>query len=624
MASEQRGDGEQAPLLPTASQPAARTSRRLKKLTLGTLAASIGAILFLAAGHGDHPLHHDPSELSVPVPQEVLPDFVPQTAAFRNPAVLVKAKHGAVASEEKTCSNIGVDVLKDGGNAVDAMISTVLCIGVINMFSSGLGGGGFMTVRIPPKEKGGESEVWNIDFRETAPALANTTMYVDDPMKALFGGLSVAVPGEVRGLGEAHKRWGKLSWARLVRPAAEVAAGWTMGPELSRRIHMEFFAPLMLQNKDWSSIFAPHGVLLREGELIRRTNLSRTLTALAEEGPEVFYKGEIAQAIVNKVQKEGGILTLEDLADYRVKVMKALSGTYNGRKVYVPHAPTSGPVLLHMLNLVENYDLAAEGKTGLNLHRIVEAMKFGFAARTKICDPVFSDDASRIKEIPHKDFGEQIFARMTDDRTHEPAYYKPIFDVPEDHGTSHTSVVDKDGMAASITTTVNLVFGSQVLDPVTGIIMNDEMDDFSIPGTPNGFGLWPSPYNYPEPGKRPLSSTVPLIAEDANGDLELVLGGSGGSRIFPAVFQVMLNVDWGYDISAAIEDGRVHNQLYPQYVDADSTIGDELLDGLRTRGHNVTVMPFERVAAVINGIKVEDGIIYAASDSRKNGIAVGY
>ncbi|KZV73343.1 gamma-glutamyltranspeptidase [Peniophora sp. CONT] len=618
MASVRRGHVEQEPLLPTGSRPAGRTSTR-RKLTLAALTLSVGACLLLT-GHGDHPLHHDPSELSVPV--EVLPDFVPQASLFRNPAVLVKAKHGAVASEEKTCSNIGVDVLKDGGNAVDAMISTVLCIGVTNI--SGLGGGGFMTVRIPPKEKGGESEVWNIDFRETAPALSNTTMYIEDPIKARFGGLSVAVPGEVRGLGEAHRRWGTLPWSRLVQPSVEVAAGWTMGPELSRRIHMQFFAALMLGNKDWSPVFAPRGVLLREGELIKRTNLSRTLATLAEEGPEAFYEGAIAHAIVNKVQAEGGILTLKDLADYRVKVTKALSGTYHGRKVYVPHAPTSGPVLLHMLNLVENHDLAGEGKTGLNLHRIVETMKFGFAARTKICDPVFSDDLTRIKEIPEKDFGDLIFANMTDDRTHPPAYYNPIFDVPEDHGTSHTSVVDKDGMAASITTTVNLVFGSQVLDPVTGIIMNDEMDDFSVPGTPNGFGLWPSPFNYPEPGKRPLSSTVPMIVEDTKGDLELVLGGSGGSRIFPAVFQVMLNVDWGYDISAAIEDGRVHNQLYPEYVDADSTIDDELLGALRSRGHNVTVMPFDRVAAVINGIKIEDGFIYAASDSRKNGIAVGY
>ncbi|KAI0311986.1 gamma-glutamyltranspeptidase [Amylostereum chailletii] len=540
----------------------------------------------------------------------------------RNPAYLVKADHGAVASENSVCSSIGVDVLKDGGNAVDAMISTALCIGVVNMFSSGIGGGGFMTVRIPPSTPNGASEVWTIDFRETAPALSNETMYIKDPTQSLFGGLSVGVPGEVKGLEEAHRRWGRLDWKRLVRPNVELAAGWTVGRELGRRINS--FRPLMLGNKDWSDIFAPEGTILKEGDTIKRTNLSRTLAAIAEGGSEAFYRGEIAQAISDKVRAEGGILTLEDMANYEVKVEKALQGTYKGRKVYVPPAPTSGPVLLHMLNIMEAYDLVGEGQTPLNAHRVVEAIKFGFAARTRICDPDFNDQPERIDEIPRKSFSAHIVKNLTDDRTHPPAYYQPIFDVPEDHGTSHSSVIDKDGMAASITTTVNLVFGSQVLDPITGIIMNDEMADFSTPGTPNPFGLWPSPFNYPEPGKRPLSSTVPTIVEESDGSLLLAIGGSGGSRIFPSVFQVLLNLDWGYDISAAIEFGRLHDQLYPSYVDADDIYPSDLLDGLRKRGHNLTLSDVNRVAAVINGVLVKNGTLYAASDSRKNGVAAGY
>ncbi|KAI0030947.1 gamma-glutamyltranspeptidase [Vararia minispora EC-137] len=545
-------------------------------------------------------------------------------SSVRNPAVLVEAKHGAVASENEVCSRIGVDVMKDGGNAVDAAVGTVLCIGVVNMFSSGIGGGGFMTVRLPPSAAGGESEVWEVDFRETAPALANSTMYVGDPTKAQFGGLAVAVPGELRGLGEAHQRWGKLEWSRLVQPSVELAAGFRIGRELGRRINLPLFAPLMLGSKDWRDIFAPEGAILTEGDILRRTNLSRTLATIAEHGPEAFYHGEIAEAIVDKVRAEGGILTMEDLANYKVNVTKALTGTYRDWKVYVPHAPTSGPVLLHMLNLIEYYNLSGEGQTGLNLHRLIEAMKFGFAARTKITDPAFNEDSHRINEISEKSFANYIVKNLTDDRTHPPAYYNPIFDTPEDHGTSHSSVVDKDGMAVSITTTINFVFGSLVLDSITGVILNDEMDDFSVPGMPNGFGLWPSPYNYPEPGKRSLSSTVPLIIENAAGELELVLGGSGGSRIFPAVFQVLLNLEWGYDISAAIEAPRVHNQLYPLFVDADDTYPSDLLDGLRTRGHNVTVQPIDRIAAVVNGVTKKNGRLWAASDSRKNGIAAGY
>ncbi|CAL1707127.1 unnamed protein product [Somion occarium] len=542
----------------------------------------------------------------------------------RNPAYLIKARHGAVASENEICSNIGVDTLKAGGNAVDAAVSTTLCIGVANMFSSGIGGGGFMTIRIPPAMTNRSSEVYTVDFREVAPALANKTMYVHDPLASLIGGLAVGVPGELRGLEEAHKRWGKLGWKQLVYPSVELAKGWKVPKELARRIEM--FSPLMLNAPDWKAIFAPHGTLLREGDLIQRANLSRTLATIACEGPGALYKGPIADAIIEKVRATGGVLSHSDLESYSVKVQRALEGSYRGRKVYTTHAPTSGPVLLHMLNLMEHYDdFVQEGRTGLNVHRSVEAMKFGFAARTKICDPAFeTNDTARIQEIPTKKFADLIIRNITDDRTHTPDYYQPIFDVPIDHGTSHSSIVDKDGMAVAITSTVNLVFGSQVMDPVTGIILNDEMDDFSTPGFQNAFGLWPSPFNYPEPFKRPLSSTTPTIIEDQSGEFSLAIGGSGGTKIFPAVFQTILNMDWGQDVSTAIEYGRLHDQLYPSTVDIDDVYPTELVADLKIRGHNVTISDINRVAAVVQVVTKKGDIIYAASDSRKNGIAAGY
>ncbi|KAA1471669.1 gamma-glutamyltranspeptidase [Dentipellis sp. KUC8613] len=538
----------------------------------------------------------------------------------QNPAYLIEAKHGAVASENEVCSKIGVEVMKEGGNAVDAAVSAVFCVGVVNLFSSGIGGGGFMTVRVPTPE--GASEVWTIDFRETGPALANATMYVGDPKASLFGGLAVGVPGELRGLEAAHTRWGKLPWSRLVQPSVDLAAGWKVGIELGRRL--ELFRPLMFSNDDWSSIFAPNGVLLRAGDLVRRTNYSRTLATIAAHGADAFYEGEIADAMISKIRSAGGIMTHEDLKNYTVKVEKALKGTYRGRKVYTTHAPTSGPVLLHMLNLIENFDMITEGRTGLNVHRYVEAMKFGFAARTKICDPAFNDDSRRIDELHEKAFSALVFENMTDERTHTPDYYQPIFDVPTDHGTSHTSVVDKDGMAVALTTTVNLVFGSQVLDPVTGVLFNDEMDDFSTPGTPNAFGLWPSPYNYPAAFKRPLSSTTPTIMEHPDGSFYLAIGGSGGSMIFPAVFQTILNLDWGYDASNAVEYGRLHDQLYPLEVQADDIYPGEILADLEGRGHNITVLDVNRIAAVVQAVVKKQGVVYAASDSRKNGIAAGY
>ncbi|THV05072.1 gamma-glutamyltranspeptidase [Dendrothele bispora CBS 962.96] len=543
--------------------------------------------------------------------------FVPK----RNPAYLIKAVHGAVATENHRCSDIGVEVMKEGGNAIDAAIASTLCIGVVNMFSSGIGGGGFLTVRIPPGSPGMSSEVFTVDFREMAPSLSHETMYPPLSNLSQFGGLSVAVPGELRGLEEAHRRWGSLPWKRLVQPSADLAAGWEVDVELSKRI--PWFADLMLNNPDWSAIFAPRGVFLKEGEMIYRTNLSKTLSTIANEGPDAFYKGPIADSIIRKVQSTGGILTHEDMENYQVKVYRSLKGTYHDKIIYTPDAPTSGPVLLHMLNLIEKYDFSEHN--GLNTHRLVEAMKFGFSARTRISDPAFRNDTSIIKLIPTKAFADAIYANMTDDTTHPAEYYNPEYDVKMDHGTSQVSVVDKSGMAVAVTSTVNLVFGSQVLDPETGVILNDEMDDFSVPGTPNGFGLWPSPYNYPEAGKRPISSTVPSILEHADGSFYMAIGGSGGSLIFGAVFQVLLNMDWGMDLSQAIEFGRLHNQLYPETTLADDIYPKSFLDALIVRGHNLTVLDINRVAAVVNVVmKDEEGVIYAASDSRKNGIASGY
>ncbi|KAI6026195.1 nucleophile aminohydrolase [Pisolithus microcarpus] len=524
--------------------------------------------------------------------------------SVRNPAYLIIAEHGAVASENKRCSDVGVELMKDGGNAVDAAIGAAFCIGVVNMFSSGIGGGGFMTVRIPPRAPNASSEVYVVDFRETAPGFSNTTMFSGNPLSAKFGGLSVAVPGEIRGFEEAHRRWGSLPWNRLIQPSVDLAKQWTVDAELARRI--QTYSRLMLEKDDWRTIFAPNGKPLVEGQTIRRASYARTLSILASDGPDAFYKGPIADALVRKIQETGGIMTHADLEDYAVKVERALLGTYRDKKVYTSKAPTSGPVLLHMLNLIERFDLAREGRTGLNVHRIVEAQKLRDLRvhRTRIGDPAFAlNNSILVAEMPTKEFADLIAVNLTDDHTHSVEYYNPEFDIVTDHGTSHTSAIDNQGMAVSLTTTVNLVFGSLVLDPETGIILNDEMDDFSTPGFPNKFGLWPSPYNYPEPGKRPLSSIAPTIMEHGDGSFYLAVGGSGGSRIFPSIFQAILNLDWGLDVSEAIEYGRVHDQ---------------------DRGHNVTVKPISRVAAVVQAVLQKDGVIFAASDSRKNGIAAGY
>jgi len=275
-----------------------------------------------------------------------------------------------------------------------------------------------------------------------------------------------------------------------------------------------------------------------------------------------------------------------------------------------------------MLNLVDKYDFSK--RTPLNTHRLVEILKFGFAARTRICDPMFTNDTERIDKIPTKEYADIIFANITDNSTHPPEYYRPEHDIKIDHGTSHSSIIDKDGMAVAITSTVNLVFGSQVLDHETGIILNDEMDDFGIPGIPNGFGLLPSPYNYPEPGKRPLSSTAPTIIEHPDGSVYLIIGAAGGSRIFGAIFQTILNLDWGLDVSGAIEYGRLHDQLYPAVLLAENIYPKSMIQSLRDVGHNVTITNINSPLSIVQAIQRTGDGIYAASDSRKHGIAAGY
>ncbi|KAF7321382.1 Sec7-like domain belongs to guanine nucleotide exchange factors [Mycena kentingensis (nom. inval.)] len=545
----------------------------------------------------------------------------PRTGVTGRPAFLIRARRGAVASENALCSEIGVEILKLGGNAVDSAVGTTFCIGTLSMYSSGVGGGGFMTIRMPPAQGDSKdaSQVFTLDYRESAPALANATMFRDDPELGKYGGLSVGIPGELRGLEYAHKRWGSLPWKTLVEPSIKLARGWAVQAELADRI--TWFPELMLENPDWRDIFAPAGRFLQKGQTIRRTNYSRTLEIIANEGADAFYKGPIADSLIRKIHATGGILSHSDLENYSIKVQRALEGTYRGRKLYTSHAPTSGPVLLHMLNLMETYPQAP--RTPLSMHRVVEAIKFGFAARTRICDPAFTNDTARIDQIHTKEYSARIVKNLTDDFTHPPEYYQPETAVKIDHGTSHTSVVDSNGMAVSLTSTINLIFGSRVMDPETGIILNDEMDDFSTPGVPNGFGLFPSPYNYPAPNKRPLSSTAPTIIENEDGSFAAAIGGSGGGRIFGSVFQTILNLEWGLDASDAVEFWRLHNQLYPVETDADAGYPSHLIDGLVERGHMLSVTG--PVAAVVQLVlRSQDGEIQAASDSRKRGVAAGY
>ncbi|GJN92777.1 hypothetical protein Rhopal_005815-T1 [Rhodotorula paludigena] len=602
----------------------------------------------------------------------------PPKPGARNPAYLLSGWNGAVASEEGRCSQIGVDVLRDNGTAVDAGIATALCVGVVNSFSSGIGGGGFMVIRPPslPSSSSSSADMnlpsayahnprctapLSIDFRETAPALAYADMFTpsarpddsswDPNLASKVGGLAIGVPGELRGFEAAYKACGGgVSWARIFQPAADLAREFRVGKELHRRLNARWsgtdegdrISEWITGEDDWARIFmrdepvdgksGRRTEFLQEGDIVRREAYADTLERLGREGADVFYEGSIADEIVAAAQANGGILSKEDMRGYKAVVRAAEEGTYRGRRYYTGSYPSGGPILRHLLNVLDGYeDFADAGRTGLTEHRFVEALKFAFAARTNVGDPPFINNDAKLAEIPTRKFADAVRANITDDRTHPLAYYHPRFDIEDDHGTTHLSAIDHWGGAVAITSTVNLIFGSRVMVPENGIILNDEMDDFATPGAPDAFGLRPSPFNYPAGGKRPLSSTSPIIMDhpssaSASGDsVWLALGGSGGSRIFGAVAQTLLNLDWGHDLSAAIEAPRVHHQLLPSYVSVESTFRPDLLDDLRAKGHNVTVFDINVGIAEVQGVaREQNGKFFAASDSRKNGIAAAY
>ncbi|PVU92859.1 hypothetical protein BB559_003561 [Furculomyces boomerangus] len=474
-------------------------------------------------------------------------------------------KHGAVAADEARCSEIGVNVLRDGGSAVDAAISTAVCIGLFNSFSSGIGGGGFMLVRKP----NGESEL--IDFREVAPTLAEKLMFSKNITKAQVGGLAIAVPGEVRGYGEAHKRFGRVPWKRLFEPTIKYARdGYTIGKMLG--IHLNNMKNKLKVLEGFKDVFFnPDGSVKKEGELAKRENFANTLSRIAKEGPDAFYKSDITESMVNTIKRNGGIITTEDFQKYKPVIRKPSVFTYHDRKIIAGSPPTSGTIFGSVFNILEGYDLKDSNKRALSIHRIIEAFKFGYAQRTSIADPDFVDD----------------------------------------------------GMAVSFTSTVNLLFGSQVMDPVTGVIFNDHMDDFSTPKIKNAFGLYPSPRNYIVPGKRPLSTTSAVIVEK-NGVVEFVLGASGGSRILTSTAQTLINsMEFNLTLKQAIDSPRVHHQLLPEELLVEPFYPKKILKELKTKGHKFGYM--NQGTSVVQGIhKLGNGIIHAVSDGRKFGAPDAY
>ncbi|KAI0474854.1 gamma-glutamyltransferase 1 [Xylaria cf. heliscus] len=533
------------------------------------------------------------------------------------PCTSKEPRLGAVASESSVCSEIGIDTLKKGGNAADALVATQLCIGVIGMYHSGIAGGGFMLVR----SSDGQYEF--IDFRETAPAAAFQDMYNNNTDASLYGGLASGVPGELRGLEHLHSKYGTLPWKQLVLPAVNVARnGFTVTEDLVH--YMDSVTPngnFLTDNPTWAIDFAPHGYRVKLGETITRKRYANTLEIIANKGPDAFYNGPIAQATIAALTKANGTMTLEDLKNYTVAIRKPATINYRGYKLTATSAPSGGEVALSALNIVNGYDEFGDpAAVNLTTHRLDEAIRFAYGQRTELGDPLFVTGLDAYQQaMLSAETAADIRANISDFHTLNVSAYNPNgFESLPTPGTSHIVAADKSGLAVSVTTTINLLFGSQLMVPETGVIMNDEMNDFSIPGSSNAFGYIPSPANYIRPGKRPLSSISPVIVENPDGKLYFVIGAAGGSRIITATIQNIHHVlDQNMTTLQALAQPRLHDQLSPNQVSFEYAYDNSTVDFLASLGHNVTwVAPGQSTA---QGLRLlPNGTFEAAGEPRQH------
>jgi gamma-glutamyltranspeptidase / glutathione hydrolase len=543
----------------------------------------------------------------------------------------LRAAQAAVASDHAAASAAGVELLRAGGNAADAACATALALGVVNPHASGIGGGGFAVVYLAKEKK-----AHVLDFREQAPAGIRTDLYFENgkpvPERTRRGGLAVGIPGEVRGLSELVRRFGRRSFAACVRPAEKLARGFPASSRLARVLSDP-------QNQTPESLAFVRQVFrfaepLRTGDTVRRPAIGQTLRTLRLSGPEAFYRGPIAREIVAAVGKAGGVLSAADLEKYAVVEREPIATDYRGFQVLSMPPPSSGGIVvseaLGILSQRIPDPIAAGRGSSAYLHLLAEALKHGFADRARLMgDADFVNiPLSRLLDPEyHRTLAARIDAEkvLPSDRYGMGASTAPA---PKPGGTAHLSVIDAEGNAVALTTTVNLWFGAHLLAGRTGIVLNNEMDDFSIaPETPNAFGLVGSAQNAIAAGKRPLSSMSPTVVLK-DGAVKMVVGGAGGPTIISGTLQVLLNVlDQRLDAQAASAAPRIHHQWKPEVLVVERDIPRDVVQGLERRGHKVGGPP---PAAASDGlgfvnviVRTEQGL-EAAAEFRSGGAPAGY
>ena len=551
------------------------------------------------------------------------------------------APHAIVASEHELASRAGVEMMQAGGNAVDAAVATAFALAVVHPQAGNIGGGGFLLLRT----SAGETHF--IDFREKAPAAATENMYLDAhgdliPKLSVVGYKSIGVPGSVAGLAYTEKKYGKLSLEKVIAPAIRLARdGFPLAYEDAEDLHDKDLANFA----DSRRIFQRDGKFYQPGEILKQPELARTLERIAKD-PNDLYHGALARELAAAIQKGGGLITAADLASYEVKEREPVRGTYRGYDIISAPPPSSGgTALIEILNILEGFDLTKFGnRSAETIHLTVEAFRRAFYDRADFMgDPDFSRipvpqlidkkyaaawraSINPAHASPSKDLRRPPFEGME-----QVAQTRPIA-LREPHSTTHYSVVDAEGNAVAVTTTLNDDFGSRVTAEGLGFLLNDEMDDFATkPGVPNQFGLIQGPANAVGPNKRPLSAMTPTIVLK-NGKLFLVLGSPGGPRIVTTVANILMGVvDFGLDIQEAVNAPRFHQQWLPDQIDVEDRLSPDTMNLLKAKGH---VLDIKHGVSDYSGdgecIMIDPksggktGERLGASDGRNNGKAVGY
>jgi gamma-glutamyltranspeptidase / glutathione hydrolase len=557
----------------------------------------------------------------------------------------VHAQHGMVVSVHELASQVGVEILQAGGNAIDAAVATGFALAVVHPPAGNIGGGGFMLIRMA------DGKTHFLDYREKAPAAATRDMYLDPRGNVIegaseYGYKAIGVPGSVAGMVTAETKFGKLTLKQVMAPAIKLARdGFSLTWDEARDLHDSHLAKFPESRR----VFQRNGDYYKTGEIFRQPDLARTLERISGK-PDDFYHGALARELAAAMQKGGGLITVEDLAHYEVKKREPVHGTYRGYEVISAPPPSSGgTVLIESLNILEGYDLAKmESRSAQSIHFTVEGFRRAFFDRAEFLgDPDFAkipvaqlldkryavawrdsidpEHASASRELKRP----AIFSELEQyAQAHPPAVVRR-----ESNHTTHYSVVDAEGNAVAVTTTINDWFGSRVTADGLGFLLNNEMDDFSSkPGIPNSDGLIQGPANEIGPGKRPLSSMTPTIVVH-NGKTVMVLGSPGSSKIITTVANVLMGVvDYGMNLQEAVNAPRFHNQWLPDVVNVETWFSPDTLSELGKMGYKIeiglhdgnVVLPYWSDAECI-AIDENSGERLGATDDRNSrGKAVGY